>query len=75
MVGSDRQLLFCFSFTISIHDKISVLLSESFSFRFRTDANEGGVEKLTVTRPSKAYLEGAYRELPQLVEGEVLIIF
>ncbi|CAK9043568.1 FO synthase subunit 1 [Durusdinium trenchii] len=36
---------------------------------FRTDPNEGGVEKLTVTQPNKAWLDAPYKELPQLVEG------
>ncbi|CAK9105978.1 FO synthase subunit 1 [Durusdinium trenchii] len=35
---------------------------------FRTDAN-AGAEKLNVTVPSKAWLEGPYKELPPLVEG------
>ena len=38
-------------------------------FRFRTDANEGGVEKLSVTVPNKAWLETPYKELAPLVEG------
>ena len=45
---------------------------EVFCFRFRTDANEGGVEKLSVTKPNKAWLESTYKELPKLCDGHGL---
>ena len=47
--------------------------------RFRTDANQGSVEKLNVMDPNKSMLEDPYKEMPQLEEGrgpsQVLDIF
>lgn len=63
----------CYQIELSGLSEIQMCLCfQPVMFRFRTDANEG-VEKLNVTVPNKAWMEGPYKELPALVEGLNLI--
>ena len=49
-----------------------VLTSSCVSFRFMTDANTPGVEKISACTVPKAYLDSSYSELPSTIGGQNL---
>ena len=63
MVADTRPIVVC----CVLNFLINIFVGESNSLRFRTDGGTlQGVEKLAVTKPDSAFLEGKYKSLPAL---------